>query len=321
MTPRVQGIKKVPVKSAKKNNSPAVAAATNKTRSQAKSSSTIETVATAMNSPGDLNAEYENNNNIQSLLNDVLIAFNGIMDQVSQFKDALQRLEQGFSSTIARVTTLEQQVEDTKSQNELFERRLEELESENTRLNDILNQNRNEVSDISLSASPPSVSTTSQSNVSKLQYDIENLQQAKRANEIILSGHHIKSRIKKELDSRQLSTRSLCVDIIARIPGLQDCDYYIQNCQCLQGNDPKLLVQLPDAASKNWVFKNFFKMKGKKPFYVNENLIPTRAKLLYELRLLKKSKKNFSAMLSRIEARFTINCTAQMRLINLHLKV
>lgn len=34
-------------------------------------------------------------------------------------------------------------------------------------------------------------------------------------------------------------------------------------------------------------------MSGKKPFFINENLIPARAKLLYEIRLLKKAKKEF----------------------------
>ena len=34
-------------------------------------------------------------------------------------------------------------------------------------------------------------------------------------------------------------------------------------------------------------------MRNRKPFFINENLIPSRAKLFHEIRMLKKSKKNF----------------------------
>ena len=211
--PRVNDVRKVPINYAK-NKSPTITPVSSKTRKQVLSSANKTTAASPCLLP-----ESEDSS-IKQLLNDVVIVFNGLMEQVSQFKDVLERLENGVSSTVARVITLEEQVAITKRQQESLEKRLVELESENLRINNILNNKRDEFND-SFLISTPATASNSENDVAKLQREVENLQQAKRNNEIILSGNHIKSRIKRELDSNWLSPRALCIDILARIPGLQ----------------------------------------------------------------------------------------------------
>ena len=86
---------------------------------------------------------------------------------------------------------------------------------------------------------------------------------------------------------------ALCIDIIAKIPGLEDCGRHIEHCVKLNGDHPKLLIKLYSDFYRARIFSCFFKMRHRKPFYINENLIPSRAKLFHEIRVLKKSKKNF----------------------------
>ena len=183
--PRVNSGKSIPIKNVRKNSP----IANNKTRNQAKASSSKEA-----SSPGQMEsvqADHGDNNNIHTVLNDVVNVLKGLVEQVSQFQNVLKKFETDFSSTVGRVTSLEKEVENTKRHQESIEQRLTDLEAENTRLNNILINQRSEDS----IDSSPRVSTN-ELDVSNLQREIDNLHQEKRANEIILSGNLIKSKIK-----------------------------------------------------------------------------------------------------------------------------
>ena len=231
--------------------------------------------------------------NIQTALSDALEVNKNLSDQVAKFESVLRRLEQGYKILQTRVETLEKEANESKQQNQLLESRISFLEEENGRLFDRVNAICESTE--TTTATVPNVSANPSPCTARLQDEIDLLKQSSRNKEIILSGAHIENRIKNELDRRHrpIPLRALCVDIIAKIPGLENCDLNIEQCIRLDGDHPKLLIKLFSDYYRSKIFSRFFSMRHKKPFYINENLIPARAKLFHEIRMLKKNKKDF----------------------------
>ena len=234
------------------------------------------------------------NFSMNEALTEAIAVSQGLADQVAQFDTVLRRLEQGFTAMQLRVATIEKEAEDSKHHRQLLENRISFLEEENARLTGRVNAicetpNNGPINEATI---VPSLENTT-SSTAKLQAEVDQLKQSSRNNEIILSGTHIANRIRNELDRRRIPLRALCVDIISRIPGLDDCNMYIEQCVKLEGDRPKLLVKIRNDFYRGKIFSCFFKMPNKKPFFINENLIPSRAKLFHEVRKLKKNKKNF----------------------------
>ena len=170
-----------------------------------------------------------------------------------------------------------------------LEQKIEVLEGRNEHLFERLNSiNNNNVINTQSDDETP----TPNNMHAEVQEQLDHLHQSRRCNDIILSGPLIEARVHRELDRGTTRMHNLCTDIIARIHGLEDCARYIDRCRRLEGPHPKLLITLNSNFYRGKVFAHFFRIK-KKPFFINENLIPSRAKLYHELRVLRKGKKNF----------------------------
>ena len=253
-------------------------------------SSTPSARAQASQSSSSSNNKNANNtDSINDVLADAILVSNSLADQVSKFDSILRRLEEGYNAMQMRVATLEEEATKSKQEHQILESRVSFLEEENARLFDRVNALYESGVNAAIAQPPDESSPTP----AKLQEEIEHLKQSHRNREIILSGTHIENRIKNELERNRIPLRPLCIDIIAKIPGLEDCDRHIEHCVKLDGDRPKLLIKLYSEFYRGKVFARFFSMRHRKPFYINENLIPSRAKLFHELRILKKNKKNF----------------------------
>ena len=211
-------------------------------------------------------------------LTEAIAVSQGLADQVAQFDTVLRRLEQGFTAMQLRVATIEKEAEESRQHRQLLESRISFLEEENARLSGRVNTlcEARETGIDNVPAVVPSQENSS-SSTAKLQAEVEQLKQSTRNNEVILSGTHIVNRIRNELERRRIPLRALCIDIISKIPGLEDCNMYIEHCVKLEGDHPKLLLKLRNDSYRGKIFSCFFKMPNRKPFFINENLIPSRA--------------------------------------------
>ena len=233
-----------------------------------------------------------------SSLNELITIFKGLANHIVKFGTVLSKLEMSLQSTSYKVNKLEEELTATRTryEDELnatrtrcseLERRVDVLEGRNAHLFERINS-LNLQSETAPSSSPP----IAPDKFDKLQDQLDHIHQSKRSCDIIVTGKLIEQRITKELDCGKISVRDLCIDIISRIYGLEDAAHYIGWCQRLEGDHPKLLVKLSSHAYRGKIFSHFFRIK-KKPFFINENLIPSRAKMFHELRLLQRTKKNF----------------------------
>ena len=245
----------------------------------------------SQSSPASINNSINNTDSINNVLTDAIIVSKSLADQVSKFDAILRRLEQGYNAMQLRVAKIEEEATESKQRHQLLKSRVSLLEEENARLFDRVNALcESGVNAAAAITQPPDETSPTPA---KLQAEIDRLKQSHRNSEIILSGTHIENRIKNELERNRIPLRPLCIDIIAKIPGLEDCDRHIEHCVKLDGDHLKLLIKLYSEFYRGKIFACFFNMRHRKPFYINENLIPSRATFFHELRMLKKTKKNF----------------------------
>ena len=234
--------------------------------------------------PGTSSPDASQDNVVSSSLNEFINIFKGLAFHIENFGTILSRLEVNVQSTVNKITKLEEEMAATRSRCQMLEQKLEVLEGRNEHLFERIN---------ATNPQPVAAEPSTQNNMhDTFQGQLDHLHQSRRCNDLILSGRLIETRVTRELDRGATHVHDLCVDIIARIHGLEDCARYIERCRRLGGEHPKLLVTFNSNSYRAKVFSHFFQIK-KKPFFINENLIPSRAKLFHELRLLRKQKKEF----------------------------
>ena len=198
------------------------------------------------------------NNDAVSSLNELVNVFKSLAIHMDKFGTILSQLETSLQSTVNHVRKLEEMTA-TQMRCQELEQKVEVLEGRNKHLFERINSNN--------SPQPVETPPANDKMYDNLQGQLNHLHQSRRCNDIILSGPLIERRITHELDREQTSVKNLCIDIVARIHGLEDCSYYIDRCRRLDDEHPKLLITLNNNHYRGKIFANFFPIKMKPFFY------------------------------------------------------
>lgn len=235
---------------------------------------------------------------IQELIGVVISSIAALSVEVKSIGATCNKIDKRLSLLENRVEMIEENVLETRKKSNNLEKRIQLLEDSSK-----------EVSPDSSKCVPTSESSNNHLAIEDLQNEIEKMKQSHLNNSIFLCGDTVSNRLQHE------DVNNTCVSLLAEIPNLNIQRLNIINCKKItqEGKPDKIKVQFGNSSFRKELFSKFFKMK-KKHFFINEVLIPRKAKLFFELRMLqkelRKKKKNI------IKSAFTRNGDIYYILLN-----
>lgn len=209
---------------------------------------------------------------IQNLLGVVISSIAGMGENIKSIDATCKKIDQRLFNLEHRVEMVEENVLDNRLRSNNLEKRIELLE-----------QKPSETSPLSSNNVLVHESYKENPVIEELQSEIEKIKQDQLNNSILLCGHSVSERLQLE------DVNSACFSLLKEIPNLDIHRLNIINCKKIVHDDKpeKIKVQFANSTFKKELFPKFFKMK-KKHFFINEILVPRKAKLFFELRMLQK---------------------------------
>lgn len=216
-------------------------------------------------------------NDVNSNLHEAAVCIQQLLLKFHDLTNTLTRLE----STILSIE------EKNSNVNNKLHKRIVELEN---KVNVLENAQQQRINDAAPNAQPSFAEIVKcEKAMTKLTANVNTLRQAKLSCDVYLQGPNVEKALKESQSND--NPGGVCKHLLSQITDLQVTNLNIQRIFCPQNNPNSIRITFGSEDSRSELFKNFFQMDSK-PFFINEVLIPEKAKLFYKMRCLRRDLKD-----------------------------